>query len=230
MKKIKILSLVLVALVFACSCEDNTGEFVEYAFNNAQKSVAISDCLNSSVDTACAHLFKTDGFYGNADYKMTFNPLDATVFATLNDHGFGYLADSLVLTTNRMVESCNSVVNSIFKNTIKDLQVVDYDGIIKGDSVAITDYFAMMKYSALTDSLKSPIGIRMEVFQVNSIWSEILTRYNEYSTSSVNFDVKTYVIDNVIESVLSEMRKEEVLVRADTNHQNENTALFRYLK
>lgn len=230
MKKIKILSLVLVSLFLVCSCEDNTGEYVDYAFTNSEKSEAIKGCLNSSVDTACAHLFQTDGFYGDEQYKMDYNQLNSTIFSVLNDHGYSYLVDSLVLKTNRMSESCNSVVGNIFKNTIKKLMIVDFDGLVNGDSTAITDYFAMMKYRDLRDSLQSPVGIRMSVFQVSDIWNEILTRYNEYDNTPVTFDVKNYIVDNLVESMLSEMRKEEVWVRKDTTHQNESTELFRYLR
>lgn len=226
MKKINLILWVFVALVFACSCEDQTGEYVEHIYNNAQKEAAIRGCLNSSIDTAAKHLFVSGGFMQNDEYRIDYSTLNNTVFATLNEHGAGYLADSLILNTNRLAESCHGFLASIMKNTVKELTIADYNGLIYGDSTSITDYYAMVKYMALRDSLQSPIDIRMSVFSVKNLWGDIMTQYNNYNNTPVSFDVRNYIIDNMLQAIFAEMRKEEAKIRVDTSHCDANTTLF----
>lgn len=229
MKKIKLLSLIALALFFACSCEDNTDTYVEQLYTNAQKEVAFSACLHSSLDSAFSHLCVYNGFYqyNDAAYRIDFSNLRNSVFDTLNNHQLEYLADSLIICTNRMAESCNaSVLSDIFKNAISSMTYYDHDALIDGDSTAITEYFKKFKYAEVKSAMQSPVSIRMNIFRVNEYWNEIMNKYNSYSNVPVNVNLQDYVIDKMLDGIFQEMRIEEINIRMDSTHRVKEDSLL----
>ncbi len=229
MKKIKILIFVVLAAFFACSCEDNSGAYVEQLYTNDQKANVFTACLTSSLDSAFAHLCVHDGFYqyNNAAYRIDFSNLPASVFDTLNHYQLGYLADSLILCTNRMAESCNaSVLGDMFEEAIKNMTYYEPDSLLYGGSTSITDYFVQFKATELKNAMQSPVSIRMNLFRVNEFWNQIMNSYYNYSSTPVNVDLQGYIIDKMLDGIFEEMRIEEYNIRMDSTHQSGADTLF----
>ena len=227
MNKLKLYLLLFIAALFACSCEDNSGEFVNQLFTNAEKNAAIKSCLNASADSAVNHLFVYDGFYQNRNYLIDFAPL-SYIFDTLSKHQQGNLADSLILRTNRMAEGCGVIASTSLDSAIKQLNIKDFDELIKGESGIITDYLKAQKSNFIKSSMQSQVGIRMQLLNVNSTWKEIVNTYRQYDDNPINVDIQGYIIDKMMNNIFEEMRLEEYNVRTDTTHQNEDSRLFRY--
>ncbi len=219
MKKIQILCLAVLCAMFFSSCKDDSGTYAEHLFTNSEKSAAIKACLNSSLDTAVAHLCTSGGF---SDYKEGFYKLDFSanraMMDTLAAHGFGNLSDSLILHANRMAENCNSVVKTAFGDAIDNLVVYDYDALIKGGDYAITDYFAEMKGNTVKEAMRSQVQIRMNVFGVSDTWNEMVNQYYQITNQPVTYDVQGYVLEKMLNGILEEMRCEEYLIRNDEFH------------
>lgn len=220
MKKTKIIFIALIFVAAFSACEDNTGTYVSQLFTNTQKDGAFRTCLTSSLDSAVNHLCTYDGFYqyNDAAYRINYSQLQNSVFDTLYSHDKGYLCDSLVLYTNRLAENCNSQVKSAFTNCIKSVVFDNYDALWHGDDDAITNCFELQKRNALADSLKSPVAIRMNLFNVNETWKDIVIEYNKYNDNPVNIDLQSYIVNKMLDAMFEEMRLEEFNIRTDSTH------------
>lgn len=219
MKKIQILCLAVLSMVFFSSCKDDSGIYAGQLFTNSEKAAAIKACLNSSLDTAVAHLCTSGGFseYNDGLYKLDFSANQA-MMDTLAAHGFGNLSDSLILHTNRMAESCYTVVKSSVGDAIDNLVVYDYDALINGDDYAITDYFAETKGNAIKEAMRSQVQIRMNVFGVDNIWNDMVGKYYSITNQPVNYDLQGYILTKMLNGILEEMRNEEYMIRYDETH------------
>ena len=229
MKKLSIiLGMILFAAVALFSCKDESGKFVEQLYTNSQKEQAIKDCLRASADSALNHLCVVDGFYNynNAAYRINYSSLQGSLFDTLNRHGYGDLADSLILHTNRLAENCKAQLAPLFTTAIDSLEIFDYDALINGDMNAITKYFETYKYRYLNSAFQTPVSIRMSLFGVTPVWNEMIHHYSQYSASPLNFDIQGYVVEKMLDGLLQEMSIEEALIRTDTNHRSETMELF----
>ena len=228
MKKLSITLLAIFAAVTFFSCKDESGAYVEQLYTDAQKENAILACLDACVDTALAHLCVEDGFYSYNDetYRIDYAPLQNSLFDTLQNHGYGDLIDTLILRTNRLAESCGSPINSALHAAIDSLNISDYDALVKGGDDAITRYFELYEYRYLKAAFKSPVSVRVPVFHVSDIWNEMVQRYMQYTSTPLNFDLQEYIVEEMLESILSEMAVEEALVRSDSTHRTDAMELL----
>lgn len=211
--------MVLSMLLFA-ACEDETDTYVNQLYTNAQKNLAITTCLSSSVDTAVTHLCTSGGFSAFKDglYRIDFSGLQNSIFDTLANHNYGYLKDSLIHHANRLAESCGAQVSSTFKDAVSALDIENPDKLFYGESGAITDYFKSMQYENIRSGLQAPVAIRMDLFNVSSLWNEMLTIYRNYNSAPVTYDLQNQIVVSMMEGLFEEMRIEEGLIRTDSTH------------
>jgi len=228
-KKINFIAFLCVIALFANSCKDESGDFVRQLYTDAQKETAFTTCLTTAADSAINHLCVSDGFsqYGNGVYRIDYSALQSSVFQTLADNGYGYLADSLVLLSNRVAENCNTaVMTPFFKDAIGSLVFYDHDALITGDSTAITNFFVRFKHNDMKAAMQSPVSIRMNLFGVNSCWNQIAERYYHYTSTPVSFDVQNYIIEKMLDGLYEEMRIEEINIRTDSTHRVSTDSLL----
>ena len=228
MKKLIIIVILAAMAVTLSNCKDESGVYAEQLYTNAQKGNAIRACLNACADTAVAHLCSPDGFYtyNNETYRIDYAPLQSSLFDTLTRHGYGNLIDTMILRTNRLAESCGSQVGTALHTAIDSLPIIDYDALIKGDDDAITSYFELYKYRFLKSAFQSPVSVRMSIYRVSDIWNEMVQRYVQYTPVPLNFDIQNYIVEDMLESILSEMYIEEGFVRTDSTHRNDAMKLL----
>lgn len=228
MKKLKLIGLAVFSVFMLFSCKDETGQYVEQLYTNTQKELAIKDCLRASADTALNHLCEADGFYNydNGSYRIDYSVLQSSLFDTLSRHGYGDLADSLILHTNRLAENCKAQLAPLFTTAIDSLEILDHDALIKGNMNAITKYFEIYKYQYLKSAFQTPVSIRMNLFGVTPVWNDMLQRYSQYTTVPLNFDIQEYVVGKMLDGLLKEMSIEESLIRTDTAHRSETMELL----
>lgn len=221
MKKLNIiLGVVLFAAMIMVSCDDKSGEYAEQLYTDAQKSTAIKACLKVSADSALNHLCDNNGFYDYSDgqYRIEFVPVQSSLFDTLNNHGYGYLIDTLIWNANYLAASCKAQLASAITTAIDSLEIVDYDALIYGGGTAITEYFELYKYRYLKSAFQSPVSIRMSLYNVTPVWNEMLQKYMQYTTTPLNFDIQNYIVEKILDDILQEMSVEEELIRTDIDH------------
>ncbi len=230
MKKLSIILVMAVMTAVALfSCKDESGEFVEQLYTNAQKETAIKECLKTSADSAINHLCTEGGFssYNNGLYRIDYSPLQNNMFDSLSHYGWGALAtDSLIRLTNRMAENCGAQIRPAFVAAIDSLKITDYDALINGGAGAITHYLELYKYNNLKSAIKTPVSIRMDVYGVTDLWNTVWQLYVSNCSIPVNFDIQNYVVEKMLDGLLREMRVEEELIRTDSTHRSEKTALL----
>ena len=229
MKKLSIiLGVVLFAAVNLLSCKDDSGVYVEQLHTNSQKEKAIKDCLKASADTALNHLCAPEGFYnyGEGVYRINYASLQNSLFDTLSHHGYGYLANSLILFSNRLAESCKSQLAPLFTSAIDTLVIYDCDVLINGESDAITKYFETYKYRYLKSSFQTPVSIRMNLYNVTPVWNDMVQKYAQYTAVPLNFDIQNYIVEKMLDGLLQEMCLEEALVRIDSAHRSESMEIL----
>ena len=227
MKKLKLVCLAVLAAVTLFSCKDETGDFVEQLYTNSQKSAAIKACLKTSADSALNHLCDNNGFYEylEGEYRINYASLQNSLFDTLNNHGYSYLVDSLILSTNRLAASCKSQISPSITTAIDSLVIVDYDALIDGNATAITDYFKIYQYPSLKSAFQSPVSIRLNLYGVSPVWNEMVLIYMLYNPTPLNFDLQNYIIEKMLDGILEEMRVEEALIRTDSTHRSDATEM-----
>ena len=228
MKKLSITLIAIFAAVTFFSCKDDSGLYVEQMYTDAQKENAIMACLDACADTAVAHLFVRDGFYTykDMDYRISYTTLESSLFDTLTRHGYDNLIDTLILRTNRLAENCGPQVSTALHAAIDSLDITDYDALVKGSDDAITDYFELYEYRHLKSSFQTPVSVRMPLFHVSEVWNEMVQLYTEYAAAPLNFDIQNYIVEQMLEAILTEMRAEEALVRSDSTHRNDAMKLL----
>ena len=229
MKKLNLIfGLAILSVVLLTSCNDETGQFVEQLHTNAQKNTAIKACLKVSADSALNHLCNNNGFYDYQDglYRIDYAPLHNSLFDTLENHGYGYLADTLIKNTNLLAASCKAQFASPLTEAIDSLKIIDYDALIHGDGTPITDYFEIYKYGYLKSAFQQPVAIRMDLYNVSGTWALMVNKYIQFTNTPLNFDIQNYIVEKILDDVLEEMRVEEELIRSDSTHRNESTQLF----
>lgn len=224
MKKLKIVCLAVFAAVLFFSCKDETGDYVEQLYTNNQKEIAIKACLKISIDSASTHLFVPDGFYmyNDSAYRIDFAPLQSTLFTVLENNGYGYLVDSLVLHVNRLAESCGGQVTPSLKAAVDSMKILDYDALINGEYDAITRYYEMYEYKNLKSAIQTPVSVRMDLFNVNGIWALMMNKYIQFTNTPLNFDVQNYIVETMLSDILEEMSLEEYNIRTDFEHRTED--------
>jgi hypothetical protein len=229
MKKLNLIfGLAILSVVLLTSCNDETGQFVEQLHTNVQKNTAIKACLKVSADSALNHLCDNNGFYDYQDgvYRIDYAPLQSSLFDTLENHGYGYLADTLIRNTNLLAASCKAQLAAPLKEAIDSLKVIDYDALLHGDGTPITDYFELYKYRTLKSAFQQPVSIRMDLFNVSGTWALMVHKYIQYTNTPLNFDIQNYIVEEILDDILEEMRVEEELIRSDSTHRNEDMHLF----
>lgn len=219
MKKTEILLLAVLATALSCSCEDKSGTYAEQYYTNTEKNKTIYNCLDTCLDVAVNNLCRLNGYsqFDDGVYKMDFAPI-SYVLDTLSAYQLGWLADSLVLHSNRMAESSGTVVRDAFSNAINKLVIYDPDELLDGNDALITAYFKQMKYKDIEDAFKVPVGVRISVFNVNYWLDEVLRQYYGITDNPVSFDLQAYLAGRMMDGIFMEMSKEEVLTRTDTLH------------
>lgn len=231
MSKNKTLSLSVIAALIstAClllfSCKDETGKFIGQLYTDAQKQQAVKACLTASCDTALNRLCTYDGFYGG-DARIDFAALPGGITDTLTAHNYGYLIDSLILSTNRIAEGCGVQISPYFKKAIDTLDYSPAAILISGADNAITKYYENNEREYLRNTVKVPMGLRMNLFGVNDLWNEIVAKYYEYAKVPVSFDIQDYVVNKMLSVIFAEMEKEEYMIRTDEGHRNDDMMIF----
>ncbi|MBO4645117.1 MAG: DUF4197 family protein [Bacteroidales bacterium] len=213
--------LAVISAAFFCSCEDDSGEYIEQLYTRSQLTTGINTCLNVCTDTAVAHLCDTDCMNAT-DYRITLpttSPYKA-LCDTLTALGYSYLIDSLHQQVNRACEQSGEAVTTNFKAVIKGLTYSDPGALVDGDDQAITTYFKTHYGNTLCQSLQSSLASPMQSCGATTTWSQMADIYHQSGAGALTADWLAYVTTQFMEAIFTEMAKEEKLIRTDASHRS----------
>ncbi len=148
-----------------------------------EASQGIKEALTQGVTTAVLNLNKTDGFFGNAAYKLFLPPDAKKVENTLRNVGMGPQVDKAILQINRAAEDAVGYAKPIFVDAIKEMTLTDALNIVKGPKDAATQYFKQKTTAKLTAAFLPSIKSSLDKLNATKYYSDIVTSYNNFPTT-----------------------------------------------
>jgi hypothetical protein len=213
MKKI----IIFCSLIFSLSGCDvlkslptgNTG------VTEAEAGQGIKEALAQGVTTAVLNLNKTDGFFGNAAYKLFLPPDAVKIENTLRDLGMGKMVDKAILQINRGAEDAVGYAKPIFVDAIKQMTLVDAINIVKGPKDAATNYFRDKTTQKLVDAFLPVIKSSLDKVDATKYYGDIINTYNNFPTTfkKINPDLPSFVVGKAVSALFDQVAKEEANIR-----------------
>lgn len=158
---------------------------------------------------------KTDGYFKNDLIKILL-PEDAQkVEKTLRNMGLGSEVDRALLAINRGAESAAIEAKPIFVNAIKQMNIQDAIGILKGDATAATDYLKRTTNAQLVELFKPKIQASLDEVGATKYYGDLANSYNKIplTKQKVNPDLNAYVTQKAIDGLFVLIAEEEKNIR-----------------
>jgi len=175
----------------------------------------IQEALAQGVSTAVLNLNKQDGFFGNNFYKILLPPEAQKVESALRKVGLGNQVDKAILQINRAAEDAVGYAAPIFKDAIMQMTLSDALGIVKGDSVAATNYFRNKTHDKLVAAFSPSVQSSLDKLNATKYYADIVNLYNKLptTTTKVNPDLASYVVGKATDALFDQVAKEEKNIR-----------------
>ena len=175
----------------------------------------IKEALSQGVTKAVLNLNRTDGFFGNALYKVLLPPDAKKAETALRRIGLGGQVDKAILAINRGAEDAVGSATPIFITAIKEMTVTDALGIVKGNKDAATDYFRRKTSSQLAMAFTPPVKTSLDKTHATRYYSDIANTYNRLPTTfdKMNPDLTSYVVTKAVDALFDQIAKEEANIR-----------------
>lgn len=176
----------------------------------------LKEALTKGVSNGTDVLSKADGFLKNPEVKIPF-PQDAQkVESTLRKVGLSKQVDDVVTSLNRAAEDAAGSAKDIFVSAVKDMTFEDALKIVKGDSIAATNYLKSKTTEKLTAQFAPIIKNSLDKVNATKYWKTAMTSYNKIPlVSKINPDLNQYVTAKAIDALFLMIGKEESLIRKD---------------
>ena len=230
MKKLYLFCLILLPMMMI-SCKDDSGEFIEQYYTDAQLTSALRTCLVTAKDTALNHLCVPDGFNSSEIYRISLpdNADFRTLAEALSAQDKSYLTDTLTVRMNRACELSGNALSAAFNSTISTLTFTDPSSLVySSSSDAATSYFRTNCGTAMQSVATTILSEQLQNTGASETWNEIQSAYYTATSSFFNYDINVLTSTSLLSAVYTEMAKEEALIRTDSTHATaDNLAVFR---
>lgn len=214
----RLLALLLIATsISSCGELGNLGGTIPTSITEAEAAQGIREALDQGVGRGIGLLNKTDGFFGNAAYKL-FLPAEAQrIESTLRQLGMGSMVDRAILQINRAAEDAVGYARPIFLDAIREMTIADAINIIKGPKDAATQYFRQRTTEKLTAAFSPVIKSSLEKFSATKYYGEVISTYNNFPTTlnKLNPDLPSYVVGKAVDALFDQVAMEEANIRAN---------------
>jgi len=175
----------------------------------------LKEALNKGIENGTKQLSAVDGFFGNAALKILMPPEAQQVESSLRKVGLGNQVDEAILNMNRAAEDACKTAAPIFINAIKNMNISDAFGILRGGDRAATDYLQKNTNTELTNSFRPVIETALNKIDATKHWNTIFTNYNRFSFNKVNPDLAAYVTEKALSGIFYQLALEEQKIRKD---------------
>ncbi len=137
------------------------------------------------------------------------------VESSLRKIGMGKQVDEAILNMNRAAEDACKTAAPIFVNAIKNMNISDAWGILKGDDNAATNYLQKQTNTELNNAFKPIIETALNKIDATKHWNTIFSNYNRFSFNKVNPDLIAYVTEKALSGIFYQLAIEEQKIRKD---------------
>lgn len=181
----------------------------------AEATHGIKEALGNGVIRGIGLLNKTDGFFGNAAYKLFLPPDAVKIENTLRSLGMGSQVDKAILQINRGAEDAVGYAKPIFVDAIKQMTLVDALNIVKGSKDAATNYFREKTTQKLIAAFLPVIKTSLDKVDATKYYTDIVNTYNSFPTTfkKINPDLPSYVTGKAVSALFDQIAKEEANIR-----------------
>ena len=205
----KIFTAAAISLSLA-SCE-TFGNLPGVGVTEEEAAGGIRQALNQGVSKGIGLLNRTDGFFGNAFYKLLLPPDAQKIENTLRDLGLGKKVDQAILQINRAAEDAVGYAAPIFGDAIREMTIMDALNIIRGPNNAATEYFRQKTTDKLISAFSPVIKTSLDKLNATKYYADIVNLYNDFPTTirKINPDLPSYVVGKAGDALLDQIGKEE---------------------
>lgn len=175
----------------------------------------LKEALDKGVTDGTKKLSNVDGFFTNAAIKILMPPEAVKVEQSLRKIGLDKQVDEAILNMNRAAEDACKTAAPIFVNAIKNMNIADAWGILKGADHAATDYLQKQTTLELTKKITPVIDSALQKINATKHWETIFSTYNKFSLSKVNPNLTTYVTEKALTGIFYQLAIEEQKIRKD---------------
>ena len=216
MKKIFFLSSMFLMLFSGCeTAKSILGSINNGNLTNDEVVQGLKEALKVGTDSSAHRLSLLDGFYKDVAIKILMPPEAQKVEKTLRDVGFGSVVDKAVLSMNRAAEEASKSVGNIFLNAIKQMNIQDAFGILRGGNFAATDYLKQKTTPELITAFTPVVSKSLDNTNATKYWKDLFTVYNRFSNNPVNTDLTAYVTQKALDGLFYHIGLEEQKIRQD---------------
>ncbi|MCW3161721.1 DUF4197 domain-containing protein [Chryseobacterium oryctis] len=180
---------------------------------STQISSGLKEALSLGVSEGVKKLGVTDGFLKNEAVKILMPEKLRKIDTTLRSVGLGSLADQGVKLLNRAAEDAVTEAAPIFTNAITSMTITDAKNILLGSNNAATDYLQSKTQSQLFTAFQPKIKASLGKVGADSVWKNLISKYNMLTGQSVTTDLNEYVTTETINGVFKMVADKESGIR-----------------
>lgn len=219
----------LLILILCCIISSVSAQQLKSLINKAKQNTGIlakdisqpdinaglKEALANGVQKGITQLSAENGFFGNSLYKVVIPPDAQKVEKALRGIGLGAKVDEAILSMNRGAEEAVKKAAPIFSEAIKNMNITDALGILRGADTAATGYLRKNTSTSLSAAFRPVIEESLEKSGASKHWNSIMTNYNKISFQKVNADLTGYVTDKALQALFMQIADQEKKIRKD---------------
>jgi hypothetical protein len=219
----------LLILILCCIISSVSAQQLKSLINKAKQNTGIlakdisqpdinaglKEALANGVQKGITQLSAENGFFGNSLYKVVIPPDAQKVEKALRGIGLGAKVDEAILSMNRGAEEAVKKAAPIFSDAIKNMNITDALGILRGADTAATGYLRKNTSTSLAAAFRPVIEESLEKSGASKHWNSIMTNYNKISFQKVNADLTGYVTDKALQALFMQIADQEKKIRKD---------------
>ncbi|MES2773442.1 MAG: DUF4197 domain-containing protein [Bacteroidota bacterium] len=183
------------------------------SLSNGDIVSGLKEALNVGTQNSTGKLSIADGFLKDAAVKILLPAEVQKVEKTLRTFGMGKLADNAILSLNRAAEDASKKAAPIFLSAIKNMNISDALGILKGGDTSATSYLKKTTGTLLTAAFKPVIDSSLIKTDATKYWKDMFTTYNKFSSKKVETDLSAYVTQKAMDGIFYYVALEEKNIR-----------------
>src|SRR6185503_403774 len=183
----------------------------------SEAAQGIKEALAQGVTSAVFNLNRTDGFFGNAAYKLFLPPDAKKIENTLRNLGLGKQVDRAILQINRGAEDAVAFAKPIFADAIREMTLTEALNIVRGNDDAATQYFKQKTSQKLITAFTPSVQSSLDKVSATKYYGDIVNAYNKLPTTfnKVNPDLTSFVTGKAVDALFDQVAKEEANIRAN---------------
>ena len=209
--------LSLVFILSSCDVLKSVAQPTGGPITESEAGGGIKEALSQGLAKAVTQLNRTDGFFGDAIYKILLPPDAVRIERTLRNIGMGSMVDRAILSINRGAEEAVGKATPIFADAIRSMTLQDAIGLVRNGDTSITHFFRSKTSQQLMTAFTPVIKTALDQTDATKHYGEIITTYNKLPTTmrKLNPDLVGFVCERATNALFDQVSKEEKNIRTN---------------